>query len=180
MKNKLVQYQGGGYDGCMWEWNFAYYDKDGVFHDVFSSGSRGCKTDAEVKEYLKDAHINSRLSNVYVYDMGKEQEVAEFTTETNEGLVLGVAKVLHKLGVDILAKCDDCGKKHLAYTMIPEKPREAGGVMKYTSMVCEDCHSSNSCFHCGEYYGKDYKFDEEGYCEYCAEREAEKEAKAGA
>ena len=29
MKHTLVQYQGGGYDGCIWEWNFAFYDNSG-------------------------------------------------------------------------------------------------------------------------------------------------------
>lgn len=27
--NILVQYQGGGYDGCIWEWNYFYIDKQG-------------------------------------------------------------------------------------------------------------------------------------------------------
>lgn len=179
MIGKLVQYQGGGYDGCIWEWNFAYYHLDGKFHDIFSSGSMGCKTDADMQAHIAAAHRKGNLEDVYVYDLCNEQEVEEFTTETNEGLVIAVAKELHKLGVDILATCDACGKKHLAYTMIPEKPREAGGVrIKYTSMVCEDCHSAYSCSYCGEYYGKEYHFDEEGYCEYCAEQEREKEEAA--
>ena len=40
----IVQYKGGGYDGCFWEWNYAYYDRNGVFHSLYHSGRSGCPT----------------------------------------------------------------------------------------------------------------------------------------
>ena len=53
MKNTLVQYKGGGYDGCFWEWNFCYFDKDGVWHDIFSSGRRGCDSLVKIQQHIK-------------------------------------------------------------------------------------------------------------------------------
>lgn len=39
--NILCQYQGGGYDGCFWEWNYFYIDKQGGFHNIAASGRAG-------------------------------------------------------------------------------------------------------------------------------------------
>ena len=166
MKNTLVQYQGGGYDGCIWEWNFAYYDDKGKFHDIFSSGSMCCKTEQDLKAHRNDKRNEA---DVYEYRTNIKKDMRDFTTEVNEGLVIAVAKVLQKkFGVEISAKCDCCGVNHPADLMIPMKPMGAGGTrIKYTSMICEDCYSSYSCSYCGEYYGQEHNFDDEGYCEYC-------------
>ena len=43
-RNSLVQYKGGGYDGCFWEHNYAWIDARGHFHDIYSSGYKGCRT----------------------------------------------------------------------------------------------------------------------------------------
>jgi len=43
----LVMYQGGGYDGCFWEWNFFAFDRDGKFFNIFTSGRDGVKTEDE-------------------------------------------------------------------------------------------------------------------------------------
>jgi hypothetical protein len=42
--NTIVQYKGGGYDGCIWEFNYAYVDSQRRFHCIVASGSRGCTT----------------------------------------------------------------------------------------------------------------------------------------
>ena len=34
LKNKLLFYKGGGYDGCLW-------DADGKWHNLFTSGCTG-------------------------------------------------------------------------------------------------------------------------------------------
>ncbi len=41
LKNKLLFYKGGGYDGCFWEWNFCLWDADGKWHNLFTSGCTG-------------------------------------------------------------------------------------------------------------------------------------------
>ena len=48
-RNSLIQYKGGGYDGCFWEWNYAWFDARGHFHDIYSSGYKGCDTLDEVE-----------------------------------------------------------------------------------------------------------------------------------
>ncbi len=50
--NILVEYKGGGYSGCIWEWNYFYIDKQGVFHDVFSSGRAGISNKQDGQKYI--------------------------------------------------------------------------------------------------------------------------------
>ena len=52
MKDTLVQYKGGGYSGCFWEWNYGVFDDDGEFHVIFASGSKGCETAEEMREHI--------------------------------------------------------------------------------------------------------------------------------
>ena len=35
--NTIVQYKGGGYDGCFWEHNYDYFDGEGHFHCIGSA-----------------------------------------------------------------------------------------------------------------------------------------------
>ena len=50
--NTIVQYKGGGYDGCIWEWNYAYLDSQGEFHCIVATGYRGCRTFGELRDFL--------------------------------------------------------------------------------------------------------------------------------
>lgn len=43
--NTIVQYKGGGYDGCFWEQNYAYFDGEGNFHNIVATGRNGCETE---------------------------------------------------------------------------------------------------------------------------------------
>lgn len=53
-KNLLVQYKGGSYDGCHWEWNYFLFDSVGVFYDIASSGCNGIDNEEEARELLSN------------------------------------------------------------------------------------------------------------------------------
>lgn len=172
LKNVLMQYQGGGYDGCIWEWNFCYFDKNGEFHDIFSSGYAGCETKEQAENYLETA--KDRYNKVFLYKLSKPAEVEEFVTESNEGHVIGVAKWLYdNFQIEIKAACSCCKEKSAAHNFYPEGITGAGGIaFKYTEMICEDCLSMYTCSHCGEFFGADHNFVEIDGCDacgYCAE-----------
>lgn len=57
LKSVVVSYQGGGYDGCVWEWNYAFLDKEGGFHSIFSSGVFGCRDEASLWGRLVDPKV---------------------------------------------------------------------------------------------------------------------------
>lgn len=138
MKNKLVQYKGGGYSGCIWEWNYGAFDKDSIFHSISASGSRGCKTAEEMLEFISNG---TQGRDYYLYDLLREEEMVEFARTSNEGHVHGVAKFLYAvLRVEVRAECFDCGRECLAQDMRPDGLQGAGGIeMEYTQLLCEDC-----------------------------------------
>ena len=168
LRNVLVQYKGGGYDGCMWEWNYAYFDKDGKFHSIWHSGHSGCDSEEKMLLHLK------RESGCYLYDLDKKEDWEEFETESNAGHVIGVARWLYNnTEDDPLITCDICKEKHSIDDMRPDGLEGAGGIaVQYTLKVCESCNCDHSCCSCGEFFEDNSAFDEEGDCEYCQEEHA--------
>jgi len=158
-KNILVQYKGGGYSGCMWEWNFFYIDKNGNFEDVFSSGYGGITTKLAATVLVTDGE-NSFSNKVYVYHLDNEVEMLEFAKETNTVLVAAVVKWFNDYNVpDVqpFAICSDCGRHIEDYDDIClEDWHGCGGIMSTSdTLLCSECRSNNSCGYCGEYYGPD-------------------------
>ena len=72
-KNVLVQYDGGGYDGCIWEWNYFYIDTDGGFHDIASSGTGGIDNLKEAIELMENGK-NIALSFMVLISTRSKQE----------------------------------------------------------------------------------------------------------
>lgn len=143
MKNVLVQYQGGGYSGCFWEWNFFYFDRDGKFHNIFSSGREGVQNETEALEILDKPHV-------YKYLGYKEADKKEFATKTHPALVKMVIKWFEDMNTDcpFYAICEICGNE-VSYA--DELILDDYGQHIY----CYDCYSFNSCSYCGEFYEPD-------------------------
>lgn len=96
MRNLLIQYKGGGYDGCFWEWNFAYYDDNKQFHDIHSSGRYGISDPDAMEARISQGYKKnySGTQEFYLYPLSNPEKAREFVTESQEGLVLGVGKEL--------------------------------------------------------------------------------------
>lgn len=54
LKNLLVQYKGGGYDGCFWEYNHFFWDENGDFQNLVSTGYAGVKNESEALALIKE------------------------------------------------------------------------------------------------------------------------------
>ena len=187
---KLVQYKGGGHDGCFWEWNFALL-VDGVFHDVLGSGRNAIKNKAELLDYIKKG------VSVYTYNLNKKADILEFTKETNETTQGNViAEVNRVLNCDIMFfDCTYC-KNHIFARN--DRPHDAdypqffhddqayhgnGGIgIVFTTILCEDCYC-NTCENCNSIFSPDDETftieNKNGYesrvCQYCKEQ-SEKQA----
>lgn len=172
MINCLIEYKGGGYDGCFWEWNYCYYDKEGKFHDIYSSGAFSCKTEKEIQDYIKSER-NVEYEDYFIYGLNIPEAVEDFTQNSNPGNVLAVAKWLaENQDIYLEGKCSCCGQLRILYECYPEGFRGAGGIaIEATELICEDCYSTYSCSYCGEYCGSEEEFNEQGYCEYCSSKE---------
>ena len=155
IKNKLIQYKGGGYDGCHWEWNWFLFDSEGSFHNLASTGCMGVKDLAEAIETLNgDGH--------YVYKLNKAG-IEAFVTECNDMCVNHVSKMINKAyGEDLISiKCPICEQKTDPEYMVSTGYSGNGGVgIVELDYVCGDCHCSGSCGHCGDYHGTDYNPDD--------------------
>ena len=153
MKNVLVQYQGGGYEGCFWEWNFFWLDKDGVFYDVFSSGRDGITTDEQAKELLGSGNTH------YVYDLTDNKVIDELSKECN---VVNLTDLLRWFennpqdGIKFYLQCSVCHEKieDLSECSL-ENWHGCGGIMSTADLLlCSDCLSLGTCDCCNEYIGE--------------------------
>ena len=150
-KNKVVCYKGGGYDGCYWEYNFAYVDKDGNFHDIFSSGYKAITNGKDLLEELN----NEKADGLDVYDMNDKDDRQRMTTAESVFNAMRVADFFAdhtEFEVDIKLQCSCCEKWVKPEACHAEGIHGCGGIMLAANdIICPECHSSHSCWHCGEY-----------------------------
>ncbi len=131
-QNSLVAYKGGGYDGCIWEWNYVFIDEKGEFHDIYSSGVAGCKTYDKLKKLYAE-----HPEDFDIYELRLKRERKRLAAELPISHLLGVAKVIPYV---ILAKCDGCGNEFDVRQMRGDGVRSEGGThMQFISLVCEVC-----------------------------------------
>lgn len=149
--NILVQYDGGGYNGCFWEWNFFYIDPDGKFENIFSSGRGGIETQEAANDLVENKK-NDFSNKVYIYHLDNKSELKEFATETHITLVEFIVRWFNEYNVpDVqpFAICNGCGNK---LEEADEIRCESG------TILCYECWSMGSCGYCGEHLGKDSEY----------------------
>jgi hypothetical protein len=181
-KNLLVQYKGGGYDGCFWEWNYFVFDSNGQFHDIASSGYRGIKDAVKALELLNASP--DRFNQFYTYKLTSKKALNEFQAECAEQHVSGVVDKVNKIyAKDIMFwKCDSCENKQFDGEMHHDSYKGNGGIgVQMLGKLCEECYSCGMCDHCGEYDAEDKTLVDIGgseyyCCKYCAESLKEKTA----
>ena len=171
--NILVQYQGGGYSGCFWEWNYFYIDKQGGFHDIQSSGRDGI-------DNMQDAEqlIEQDKSGTYIYDLSNEQDIEMFSKESHPVHVKGVLQWFEQyndLEIDFFAICSAC-----ECYMDSDDSR-----IEEKQLLCYECYSAGECSCCESYIGADdiIKVDSDEHngfdyiCSDCKEYHDEERAK---
>lgn len=141
LRSCLVQYRGGGYEGCFWEWNYAFFDPHGNFHNLMSTGRDGCEDLESLVDHLLDRRtIDYRQP--YLYQLDKEEDAKEFISENNHGGVVLVAAWLHKNWpeLDLKSPCTNCGCEFPLYRAEHDGYRGAGGLsIVMCGLVCPDC-----------------------------------------
>lgn len=177
---KLYQYQGGGYDGCIWEWNWFLIDGNGEFVDIYSSGYRAVKSLIAAEKI-----IQSEKEDLYVYDLSKEEDLEEFTEEnhpTNLGLVCNAVNTTLEQQI-MFYKCTYCGEKvypidndqYPSYFFDEENYSGNGGIgILYHAVLCEECYY-NRCDECNSIIQPDDIAEDNGQgqylCQYCRDEQ---------
>ena len=181
IKNLLVQYKGGGYDGCHWEWNYFMFNNRGEFIDLASSGRNGITNRKDAIELLEEkSDKHTFYTRYYKYNVKSKKASKEFVKETAETHVIEVGGMVNDLtsknALKISMDCNDCGetiilskKESNDYPQfIPTDYEGDGGTgLVYSEYVCTDCYCSHSCAGCGKYEPDINKLNEDHYCEYC-------------
>jgi hypothetical protein len=169
MKNKLMIYQGGGYDGCIWEWNAGYFDDEGEWRSLGDSGCAG----------IKDYDTEAARDMARQIKAGKERgdviplSAAKRLRQLNDsgyapGVVVGIAcGLLGELGdrCKMVVTCDDCGKD------IPNDELDAihftnpasNGGCSYVpqTKVCDECFEAKVCCECRDWHNPDELYNSE-------------------
>ena len=194
--NTLVCYQGGGYDGCIRELNFAYIDAESEFHSILATGSMGCKTPEELSEKwegyqeklvqwrkARDLDLHGRRPDDFdLYDLHDPDEVTRAADELPISRLLGLARWFREAEIDVMFQpmCGECGQRFDAVQGTGEEPSGVGGiVLEPGKIVCQGCKGRYTCAYCGEYAGEGNMAtdvvpdDDTGYCKWCRERHAE-------
>ena len=170
-KDILVFYQGGGYDGCIWEWNFFSFDKNGEFFNLYTSGCMGIKDEQTAIEMIgsPDQWEENTSNKVYVYDLTNEEKIDEFQSEHSVPSVVAIVNRLNagefgEYSNDLWFKCDCCGEKILL-DGVSEGWHGCGGIaITADTKLCSECYFNRSCDYCGDY---DENCEEQfGYCSY--------------
>jgi len=173
--NILVEYDGGGYDGCIWEWNYFYIDKEGKFYDIFSSGSGGITTKLAAMLLIENEG-NSFSDKVFIYHLDNEEDMKTFAIESACPNILGVVRWFNNHNdpdAEPFAICSECESKLTDADEIHLIDIHGCGGLASTAdnMVCSDCYTT--CDYCGEYSKNISEYEEEYLCEYCIEDKKE-------
>lgn len=140
--NILVQYSGGGYDGCIWEWNFFYIDEHSAFHNIISSGCSGINNLPDAEQLIIDDK-----DTTFVYDMNNKQNIELFSAENHAWNVQRIYQWFEDYNspcAEFFAVCSECGNK--AYDDM---------VIEGQEIMCYECYSIGQCPCCEYYVGGD-------------------------
>ncbi len=101
--NILVQYRGGGYDGCYWEWNYFFIDAEEKFFNICATGRNGITRAEDAESVMDDA---------YTYDVSNDTEMQTFAKESNPIHVVMVVRwlIANGYGDHAAVYCSKCGK----------------------------------------------------------------------
>lgn len=146
MKNILLYYRGGGYSGCIWEWNFCFWDRDGVWHDLYSSGCAGLDTAEKAAGYIATGFDDSDAELV---DLTDPARFKQFQKDNNAILVLNIAKVLNKqFDYRLEVTCYCCGASG-------ESQDDEHTALDNYDIVCYECLNMRTCGCCNEFIKDD-------------------------
>jgi len=157
-------YKGGGYSGCIWEWNafLCRIEKKKItaFKSIIHSGVLGIDSIDKANRHFGGPEWD-------LIKLSSKKQIREWQDNYNAGLVVGIVNKTMQMeipGVDLFFCCGDCGCKVYGDGAADDWEAAGGIAVQATKKYCEDCHSGHSCDYCGEFWTdtEDAKFDHDG------------------
>lgn len=133
--NQLVMYEGGGYDGCFYEWNYAFFDENSKFHCIAATGINGCKTEEQLLKRLEQTRHD-------IYDFNNPEEIARFGKEAPISHLMGTADWFHTNYPNIVLTCvcEECKETVPVTKIVSDGMHGCGGIVyEYDQILCIDC-----------------------------------------
>lgn len=136
-KNLLVEYKGGGYNGCFWEWNYFAWDDNGHFNNIRSTGYKGVKDEREALAMILDKDLDRKRFEPELVDLSNEAAVIDFVDNGNASLM----KLVADSGVPLKGHCQHCENLFDVKDMIAGSYSGDGGItISAKDLYCEDCY----------------------------------------
>ena len=158
MKNLLVEYKGGGFDGCFWQWNYFGWDDMGKFHNILSNGYKGVKDEMQalhkIDAYADHLKCVRSGDNEYPYrhyddsrttviNLNRPDSLLQFVDNGNASLMYHIANFNDYFGEKLQATCHHCGAVHNVVDMFPGDESGDGGLaISSKNLYCADCYYS--------------------------------------
>lgn len=171
-RNMIAYWEGGGYDGCIWEPNMGFIDKDGGWHPSISTGCKAIDDEGTLLDAIEEME-NSDCENRTKDGLWRRYDAFKLLPLTQDGVdalcsitrIDFVAKLLDDIA-DIthegfMMKCTKCGR-HFASLDYSYRDivgimagsgfyRGCGGVATITDEIwCDECRSEGECRCCNE------------------------------
>jgi hypothetical protein len=165
-KQVLLIYSGGGYDGCIWEWNSCVLGKEEYeFWSLVTSGCNGIREWTLAKALLKDSLLGKNNTEVYFIDIMANSETwkkvdtvfsAHFLCNTMFGLTDTGLVTTAGLFCDCcndFVEAADIGIRDGSDTWLhlTNLSGDGGIHMSYKTKVCDRCWSKGKCEVCDCY-----------------------------
>lgn len=148
----FLVFQGGGYDGCIWEWNMLILDRrDGPL--VVASQQPGLSgySGNHMLRLFEDEGVfratRQALRNKGDWDaeiVSSRQQWSDFCKNYNEGFVRSASRVLYEEteGDIYHIPCEVCGALCPPFEIYHWSYRGNGGIgLVWEGLLCDDCHA---------------------------------------
>lgn len=184
-KNKIVQWRGGGWDGCIWRPETGFFNEAGDWNPVISSGHGKRDTldefNAKRLPETRDWQVSRNGSDAdLVYPITREG-MLEFQENIRDDFFMATLKAVEAAGYPVFWRCTQCKKVKEGTDLFAdfEGYRGDGGIgIIHEGMVCQDCWDTGTCTECNTFCDEEdlVQLDGGQYCKNCVANVIEDEA----
>lgn len=166
IRNAVIQWRGGGYDGCIWEPNTGFFNAEGEWYPVISTGYNARDTIEDFWRQRANRNPRPYRDEDFIFPI-TEEGLLDFQTYIREDFFMHTIKVLEDEGYDVWWRCAHCGESICGvdeFVQFQGYQGDGGIGVIHDGPVCEECFSQNQCRGCQDY---DSNLDENGMCWHC-------------
>ena len=184
-KNKIVQWRGGGWAGCIWQPETGFFDETGNWHPVISSGygKRDTLDEFNAKRLpeTRDWQVSRNGSDADLVYPITRKGLLEFQENIRDDFFMATLKAVEAAGYLVFWRCTQCKKVKEGTDLFAdfEGYKGDGGIgVIYQGMICQECWDTGTCTECNTFGSKADLVQLSGgqYCKGCIAQAVEDRA----